>query len=192
MSDKIIDFSNVKNKVKESDVDKFEDYLYNLYYSVMDGSMSMVKFSSKVMDYMKENDISQEKFMKIQTKFMERYGFSGSDIEKELKKFGPDSPLNNIGKDDISDKDLENIKNGALFYERHKDNLSLSTTTNIKIVSDKNDVTVCLDKENVIIYSIKNIDLSDKKLNDFILSYKTVTNKELKVTLCSNCIKYTY
>ena len=50
--DRIIDFNDLKNKVKDSDVDKFEQYIYNLYFSVMDGSMTMAEFSRKIFDYM--------------------------------------------------------------------------------------------------------------------------------------------
>ena len=30
--DRIIDFNELKNKVKDSDIDKFEDYIYKLYF----------------------------------------------------------------------------------------------------------------------------------------------------------------
>ena len=39
--DRIIDFNELKNKVKETDIDKFENYMYELYFSVADGSMTM-------------------------------------------------------------------------------------------------------------------------------------------------------
>ena len=29
--DRIIDFNELKNKVKETDIDKFENYMYNLF-----------------------------------------------------------------------------------------------------------------------------------------------------------------
>ena len=195
MSDKIIDFNDLKNKAKETDVDKFEKYIYDLYYSVMDGSMSMVKFSSKIMEYMKENNISYEKFINIQKKFMERYGFSGDEIEKELKKFGIDSQINNIkvsDLDDITEEDFNSIKKSASFFEKYKENLSSTATINIKIKNSINDINIVLEKENVVIYSHKKIDLKDYELNDFILSYKKMLNTQLKVTLCENCIKYTY
>ena len=83
--DRIIDFNELKNKVKDTDVDKFEQYIYNLYFSVMDGSMSMSEFSRKIFDYMNDNNISQEKFMNIQKKFMERYGMDSQEVEKQLK-----------------------------------------------------------------------------------------------------------
>ena len=35
--DRIIDFNDLKNKVKDSDVDKFEQYIYNLYYLLCNG-----------------------------------------------------------------------------------------------------------------------------------------------------------
>ncbi len=195
MSDKIIDFNDLKNKAKEIDVDKFEKYIYDLYYSVMDGSMSMVKFSSKIMEYMKENNISYEKFINIQKKFMERYGFSGDEIEKELKKFGIDSQINNIkvsDLDDITKEDFNSIKKSASFFEKYKENISSSATINIKIKNSINDINIVLEKENIVIYSHKKIDLKDYELNDFILSYKKMLNTQLKVTLCENCIKYTY
>ena len=71
--DRIIDFNELKNKVKETDIDKFENYMYNLYFSVADGSMTMAQFTSKIYDYMRENNISNEKFMNMQKKLLERY-----------------------------------------------------------------------------------------------------------------------
>lgn len=64
--DRIIDFNQLKNKVKDSDVDKFEQYIYSLYGSVMNGTLSMMEFSQKILDYMNENQISHEKFYNIQ------------------------------------------------------------------------------------------------------------------------------
>ena len=32
--DRIIDFNDLKNKVKDSDVDKFEQYIYTIYTSL--------------------------------------------------------------------------------------------------------------------------------------------------------------
>ena len=51
--DRIIDFNELKNKVKETDIDKFENYMYELYFSVADGSMTMSQFTSKIYEYMR-------------------------------------------------------------------------------------------------------------------------------------------
>lgn len=195
--DKIIDFNDLKNKVKESDIDKFENYMYELYYSVMNGSLTMAQFSKKVMEYIEKNNISHEKFMKIQKKFLERYGFSENEIDSKIKDFKMNSNFD-FSKDakdffeDINEEDLENIKKSVNFYENYKESLESKVNVNIKIKNDINDVTICLDDENVIIYSHKKIDLKDSELNDFILGYKKIKNKQLKITLCENCIKYTY
>ena len=120
--DRIIDFNELKNKVKDTDVDKFEQYIYNLYFSVMDGSMSMAEFSRKIFDYMNDNNISQEKFMNIQKKFMERYGMDPDEVEKQLKNFGIDPSTLNMGSIDpsnMSEEQLNNIKKTAGFYERY-------------------------------------------------------------------------
>ena len=37
---------------------------------------------------MESNNISQDKFMKMQTKLMERYGFDASALESQLKTLG--------------------------------------------------------------------------------------------------------
>ena len=122
--DRIIDFNDLKNKVKDSDVDKFEQYIYNLYFSVMDGSMTMAEFSRKIFDYMKDNNISQEKFMNIQKKFMERYGMDSEEVEKQLKNFGIDpsiAGMNNIDLNNISSENLEAFK-----YSSNQSIVSLS------------------------------------------------------------------
>jgi len=108
--DRIINFNDLKNKVKDSDVDKFEQYIYNLYFSVMDGSLTMVEFSKKIFDYMQENNISQEKFMNIQKKFMERYGMDSEEVEKQLKNFGIDPSSAGFGNIDINNMTNENIE----------------------------------------------------------------------------------
>ena len=40
MSDRIIDFNEIKNKVKDKDVDKFEEYIYSMYYRMTSKAMS--------------------------------------------------------------------------------------------------------------------------------------------------------
>ena len=98
--DRIIDFNELKNKVKDSDVDKFENYMYDLYYSVADGSMTMSQFTSKIYEYMRENNISQEKFIKMQNKLMERYGVDPAELDKQIRNFGLNP--NNLSFDDLS------------------------------------------------------------------------------------------
>ena len=68
MSDKIIDFNELKNKAKDKDIDKFEDYIYSMYYNLAEGKMNMADFSKNIMAYMQDNDISQDKLLNIQKK----------------------------------------------------------------------------------------------------------------------------
>ena len=68
MSDRIIDFNEIKNKVKDKDVDKFEEYIYSMYYKMAEGKLNMADFSKNIMSYMEENNISQDKLMNIQRK----------------------------------------------------------------------------------------------------------------------------
>ena len=72
MSDRVINFNDIKNKAKDKDVDKFEDYIYSMYYKMAEGKMNMADFSKNIMSYMGENNISQDKLINIQKKFFEK------------------------------------------------------------------------------------------------------------------------
>ena len=193
--DRIIDFNELKNKVKDTDVDKFEQYIYNLYFSVMDGSMSMSEFSRKIFDYMNDNNISQEKFMNIQKKFMERYGMDSQEVEKQLKNFGIDPSTINMGNLDpsnMNEDQLNNIRKAAGFYERYGAKIQPKSCISATIKNDVNDITVMIDQDKVMLYSNKKINLVDAELNEFLLSYKNMFNKKIRVILCENCTEYDY
>ncbi len=193
--DRIIDFNELKNKVKDTDVDKFEQYIYNLYFSVMDGSMSMSEFSRKIFDYMNDNNISQEKFMNIQKKFMERYGMDSQEVEKQLKNFGIDPSTINMGNLDPSNMNegqLNNIRKAAGFYERYGAKIQPKSCISATIKNDVNDITVMIDQDKVMLYSNKKINLVDAELNEFLLSYKNMFNNKIRVVLCENCTEYDY
>ena len=68
MDERIVDFNELKNKARDKDIDKFESYMYDLYFQMTQGSLSMFEFSKKIQEYMNENNISQEKFFKYKKK----------------------------------------------------------------------------------------------------------------------------
>lgn len=193
--DRIIDFNDLKNKVKDSDVDKFEQYIYNLYFSVMDGSLTMAEFSRKIFDYMQKNNISQEKFMNIQKKFMERYGMDSEEVEKQLKNFGIDSSSVGFGNVDINNmtsENIESIKKSAGFYEKYGHKIQPKSCITTFVKNDINDIEIVIDQEKVMLYSDKKINLMDAELNEFLLSYKNMFNKKIRVVLCENYTEYDY
>ena len=188
--DRIIDFNELKNKVKDSDVDKFEQYIYSLYGSVMSGSLSMVEFSKKIMDYMKENNISQEKFVNIQKKFMERYGMDASEIDSQLRNFGIDP--NNIDFNDINNSNFNDIKNSIGFYEKDSQKIKPKASVETYIKNDHNDIKIIIDQEQVTLISKGKINLLDAELNELLLSYKNVLSKTINITMCENATEYNY
>lgn len=193
--DRIIDFNDLKNKVKDSDVDKFEQYIYNLYFSVMDGSMTMAEFSRKIYDYMNENNISQEKFINIQKKFMQRYGMDSEEIEKQLKSFGIDTNkvgFGNINFNNITEKDVESIKKATGFYEKYGNKINPKSCISTFIKNDINDIEIIIDQEKIILCSSKKVNLMDAELNEFLLSYKNMFSKKIRVILCENSSEYDY
>lgn len=193
MSDeKIIDFNNLKNKVKDSDVDKFENYIYSLYFSVMEGKISMIEFSRKIMDYMKDNNISNEKFMNIQKKFMERYGMDTNEIEEQLKKFGVDITDLSRKLDDISNEDLSHIRKSAEFIKKYQNKLTGKMFSTLSIKNNTNDVNILIDNDKILIHSNKKVNLVDSELNEFLLGYKNSYKGSIKITICENSNEYEY
>ena len=196
MSDeRIIDFNELKNKVKDTDVDKFEQYIYNLYFSVMDGSMNMAEFSRKIMEYMNDNNISQEKFMNIQKKFMERYGMDTEEVEKQLKSFGIDPSAMAYGNVDINNmsaESIENIRKSAGFYEKYGSKIQPKSCINTFVKNETNDIQIIIDQDKVMLYSNKKINLMDAELNELLLAYKNMFNKKIKIVMCESSTEYDY
>ena len=215
--DRIIDFNELKNKVKETDIDKFENYMYNLYFSVADGSMTMSEFTSKIYYYMRENNISNEKFMNIQKKLLERYGVDEAEIERQLKSMGINpNDLNSMGSMNINDirnytmnannnssqdskievvpKDdiKETIVKNSDFYNKFSQRLEYDSFIISYLKNDVNDLKIVIDKENVTLMSEGSINLVDSQLNEFLLDYKNMIGKKMKVKICENCKEYDY
>lgn len=201
--DRIIDFNELKNKVKDSDVDKFENYMYDLYYSVADGSMTMSQFTSKIYEYMRENNISQEKFIKMQNKLMERYGVDPAEIDKQIKNFGLDpnnlsfdslNRFNNVNNSQSADKKEEklDVDKSSDFYKKYNKDLESKKIITTFLKNDVNDIKITLEKNKVTLLSEGNINLVDAELNELLLSYKSMYNNKLKVVICENCKEYDY
>ena len=205
--DRIIDFNELKNKVKDSDVDKFENYMYDLYFSVADGSMTMSQFTSKIYEYMRENNISQEKFFKMQNKLMERYGVDPSELDKQIKNLGLNP--NNLSFDDLNkinpiNASQSNIQQSTLkelgkeidknseFYKKYSKNLESKSVTITSLKNDVNEIKILIDKEKVTLISEGSINLVDAQLNELLLSYKSMYNDKIKVVICENCKEYDY
>ena len=186
MDDRIIDFNELKNRVNDKDIDKFESYMYSLYLEMSTGKINMAEFSKKIQSYMQENNISQEKFMKIQSKLMERYGFSSKDLEEQLKNLG----VNNIMGSSV---DVEKARKVMSFAEKYKDRLKIKTVNEYFIKNEKNNVNILIEGTNVILTSEIKIDLNDNELNEFLCSYKKVVeNAPLKITICEMVHEYEY
>lgn len=204
--DRIIDFNELKNKVKDSDVDKFENYMYDLYFSVADGSMTMSQFTSKIYEYMRENNISQEKFLKMQNKLMERYGVDPTELDQQIRNLGLNpnnlsfddlnkfNPTNNTQStiNEIKEKIDNDIDKNSDFYKKYNKDLESKELIITLLKSEVNDMKIIIEKEKVTLISEGSINLVDAQLNELLLSYKSIYNKKLKITICENCKEYDY
>ncbi|MBU3209939.1 DUF3867 domain-containing protein [Clostridium algidicarnis] len=185
--DRIVDFNELKNKAREKDIDNFEQYIYDLYYSLSQGELSIVAFSSKIKEYMDKNSISSEKLFNIQKEMMKRYGLDPEDIEAQMKSLGlnfSETPI---------ESDYENIRKAIGFNEKYKNSLNSKVVSTYSICNNSNNLDIILDKENVILRSSNVINLKDLELNDFLCSYKKVLeDKPLNISLCENIKTYEY
>lgn len=187
--DRIIDFNELKNRVKDEDIDKFEGYMYSLYYKLMNGEISMADMSKEMASYAQNNNISNEKFVNLQTKMMERYGIDESMIKDQLKNMGIDPKNFNLSESMNS----ESTRKVLSFHEKYKGRINSKMVTTYAIKNDKNDIKIIIDELELIISSHSNVDLTDNELNEFLCSYKKVKDdKELKISIYNNYKEYQY
>lgn len=183
MDDRIIDFNELKNKAKEKDVDKLEDYMYSLYYQMAEGKITMAEFTQNIYKYMEENNISQDKFLNMQKKLMARYGFDSSIVDEQLKSIGMEMP--ELG------KDYESVRKTMSFQEKYK--ISSKAVGFYKIENEKNKLSIMIEEGNVILQSEGKIDLGDLELNELLCSYKKIRDdKALSIKICENVNDYEY
>lgn len=185
--ERIVDFNDLKNKAREKDVNKFEDYIYGLYYSLAQGEITMAELSLRIQEYMDKNNISYEKLFNIQKEMMKRYGFDIEDMESQMKNLGINLPVDNI-----ADK-YESMRKTLGFQEKYKDKVTNKVVIGYFIKNSLNNVEILLENENVLLKSEGKIDLQDAELNEFLCSYKKVVEgKELSISLCENTKNYQY
>ena len=184
--DRVIDFNEIKNRVNDKDIDAFESYIYNLYYKLAVGRLNMSDFTKEMTEYMNKNNISQDKFIKMQAKLMERYGIDTAGFEEQLKALG----LNNTS---LGGMDYEKTRKTLSFQEKYKSKLKVKGATEYAIKNERNNIVILLDNKNVIIRSEQRVDLNDTELNEFLCSYKkTVEEEMLKISICDNVKEYDY
>ncbi len=58
--------------------------------------------------------------------------------------------------------------------------------------NDLNDINVIIDQEKIMLCSDRKINLMDSELNEFLLEYKNMFNKKIKVVMCETTNKYDY
>uniref|UniRef100_UPI0004BC6BE9 DUF3867 family protein n=1 Tax=Faecalimicrobium dakarense TaxID=1301100 RepID=UPI0004BC6BE9 len=133
--------------------------------------------------------------MNIQKKFMERYGMDSEEVEKQLKSFGIDpstAGFGNIDLNNITNENMEAVKNSAGFYEKYGSKIQPKSCITTYIKNENNDIEVIIDQEKVMLYSNKKVNLMDAELNEFLLAYKNMFNKKIRVVLCENYSEYDY
>lgn len=117
------------------------------------------------------------------------------EVEKQLKNFGIDpsiAGMNNIDLNNISSENLESIKKSAGFYEKYGSKITPKSCITTYIKNDVNDIEIVIEQEKIILLSSKKINLMDAELNEFLLAYKNMFNKKIKVVLCENYTGYDY
>lgn len=192
--DKIISFQDMKEKVKPSDVDKFDEYIYGLFGDVASGKLSMFEFTTRITKYMEDNNISKEKFVELERQILQRYGFDADNIEEEFKKFeSEESDLKFTGLgDDWDGMDSKSAARKLGFYDYYSKQLKERNILELFIKNEKNDIRIILDKEQITLISENKIDFSDSEVNQAIAYYKATLSKPLKVIVCEATNKYDY
>ena len=178
MSD-VIDFNELKNKVRDKDIDDFEAYILNLYGQMGTGGKDLASMNKSILEYMEKNNISFEKFTEIQKKLMERYGVSMDDLNSQYHL--------------DSNPEYKSYRKKLGFTEKYKGKVTDFTGMYYEIKNDKNDLVLFLNKKVVLISSKKKVDLADNELNEFLVSYKKLLEDEkLQIRISENYLEYDY
>ena len=178
MSD-VIDFNELKNKVRDKDIDDFESYIFNLYGQMGAGTQDIASINKAIVEYMEKNNISYEKFMEIQTRLMERYGVSMEDIQSQYN---------------LTDNDeYKKYRKQLGFMDKYKGKITDYSGFYYEIRNSVNDLSLFLNKTVVIITSKQKVDLSDNELNEFLVSYKKLQDdKTLQIRISESLREYDY
>lgn len=183
----IIDFNELKNKARDKDVDRFESYIYDLYYSLAQGQITMKDLYENINKYMAENNISQEKFFNIQKEMMKRYGFDMENLTDQIKGLGVDTSNLNMN------MDYEKMRKSVSFQEKYNGKIKVQNFSLYEINNSLNNLQVMINENEMILKSEGKVNLNDNELNEFICSYKKVLdNKEIQVSIFEQVKTYNY
>lgn len=190
----IINFNEIKNKATDKDLDKFEQYVYGLYDSMATGKLSITDIMTKIKDYMEKNNVSEEKFINIQKKMMDKYadmyGVDFKDIESQMKSMGVDPKSMGINMENLN---YESFRKTLSFHDKYNIKTQMKKLSLYKIKNNINDLDIEMNEEEVTLKSSKKIDLNDSELNEFLCSYKKLfKEKPLNIRVCENTSSYDY
>lgn len=176
MSD-VINLNEFKNKVRDKDIDELESYVYSLYFQVAEGKMTLADVNREIRKYMEDNSISETKFMEIQKKLVERYGYNADDLEKQLLEGGQGLFLHK--------------KQGLL--EKYGSSIKEMNGVRKEINNDRNHLILFCSGVKVIILSETKIDLDDNELQEFLVSYKRQAGNDiLEIELAESASHFQY
>lgn len=175
MSD-VINLDDFKNKVRDKDVDELESYIYSLYFQVAEGKMTLADVNLEIRKYMEEHSISDAKFMEIQKKLVERYGYDPNDLEKQL----------------LEGRDLLIQKTPGLL-EKYGSSIQEMKGFLKEIKNDRNDLEIFCSGTHVILLSGKTVDLEDNELHEFLVSFKRQAGSDsLDIRIGENIQRFEY
>lgn len=190
LKDRVVEFNQLKCSSIDEDTDKFQAYLYNLCFSCDLENMTMTEYSDYVFKYMEDNKISPKRYFMIQKKLMERHGMDPKILDMQLSVLGID-----LGdeKDDLDCIGFEVIKKYIAFNEKYKDKLFIKNVMNYHMKNEKNDLSITMDRENIILFSKNKIYMDDKELEELLQLYKSIIkNNKVNIMICENASNYEY
>lgn len=191
MSDeKIINFADIKNRVTEEDVDAFEAFMSKELLNLdLNPELDMVGFANKISEYQERHNISNEKFMEIQTKMIERYGFTASDDNLMQQEKKATEELNKRFRESDTYIYMSAIFGLNAIFD---DKVEEKRTLQLDIKNDKNDLRMIFSGTTVTIISEKKIDLSDDNINKAISRYRESAEKTIRIQICEASNAYDY
>lgn len=183
--EKIIKFGKLQEKWEEQELDKLEAFMNSMVNDFISGKLSMAELSINIEKYRRENNISEEKMMKLQSKLVQNLGMSMGiqNVDEEIEAI-----KEKIEKDMPEFKGAKNI----IFKDYYKDKIHEKTISQMNVKNEKNDLKLIIEENLITIITEKKVDFSDDELNEIIANYKQCTNDTLKIISCEATKIYEY
>ena len=186
--EKLIKFDKLKDKILSHEYEKFEKFIQAKNTEYISGKISFEGMINEVDGYMRNLKESGVDIIEFQKKMMRNMGLDPDTVEGREEI---DEKFSKINLDKVFTKEENELIKNKTFISIF-DNAKEKSVLEYIHKSEKNDIKMIFDRNEIILVSEKTIDFSDDILNELIMVYKDIVEDDLKIISCEATRIYEY